>query len=136
MAAIRNKDTKPEVAIRKLLFSLGYRFRLHRKDLPGHPDIVLPKHKIAIFVNGCFWHRHEGCRYAATPSTRKEWWQAKFDSNVARDQQNYALLREMGWQVVVIWECEVREIVQTRAIPINTTARYSQVHTDNANEHI
>ncbi len=117
MAAIRNKDTKPEVAIRKLLFSLGYRFRLHRKDLPGHPDIVLPKHKIAIFVNGCFWHRHEGCRYAATPATRKEWWQAKFDGNVARDQRNYGLLREMGWQVIVIWECEAREMVASHNIP-------------------
>ncbi len=117
MAAVRSKNTKPEIAIRKLLFSLGYRFRLHRKDLPGKPDIALPKYKIAIFVNGCFWHRHEGCRHASIPATRSEWWQSKLDSNVARDRRNYTRLHEMGWRVVIIWECELRSILQTHTIP-------------------
>ncbi len=117
MAAIHGRDTKPEMAVRRLLFSLGYRFRLQRRDLPGRPDIVLPKYRTAIFVNGCFWHRHEGCRFASMPATRREWWQAKFDSNVARDRRNYAALRELGWAVLVIWECEVKELLRTRCIP-------------------
>ncbi len=117
MAAIRAENTKPEMVVRKLLFSLGYRYRLHRKDLPGTPDIVLPKHKVAIFVNGCFWHRHKGCRYTTTPATRYEWWQKKFEGNVARDKRNYAQLQAMGWQVLVIWECQVKELVHSRCIP-------------------
>ncbi len=117
MAAVHSKDTKPELAIRKLLFSLGYRFRLQRKDLPGRPDIVLPRFKLAIFVNGCFWHRHEGCKLASTPKSRVEFWQEKFARNVARDQRNYAALKEMGWQVLVIWECEVKGMVAARAVP-------------------
>ncbi len=117
MAAVKSRDTKPELAIRKLLFSLGYRFRLQRRDLPGRPDIVLPKYKLAIFVNGCFWHRHEGCKIATEPKSNTDFWQAKFKSNVARDQRNYAALREMGWQVLVIWECEVKAMVKTRCIP-------------------
>ncbi len=117
MAAIRSRDTKPEVAVRRLLFSLGYRFRLQRRDLPGCPDIVLPRYKLAIFVNGCFWHRHEGCRYASVPATREAFWRAKFLENAARDQRSYARLRDLGWEVMVIWSCEVREMVRTRRIP-------------------
>ena len=85
MAAIKSKNTKPEIAVRKLLHSLGYRFRLHRKDLPGSPDIVLPKYRTAIFVHGCFWHRHENCKYATTPKTRESFWNKKFEDNKKRD---------------------------------------------------
>ena len=110
MSAIKGKDTKPEIQVRKALHALGYRFRLHRKDLPGKPDIVLPKYKTVIFVNGCFWHRHPGCKYASTPSTNSDFWNAKFEENTARDNRNYAQLEELGWKVVVIWECEAKDI--------------------------
>lgn len=110
MSAIKGKDTKPEIQVRKALHALGYRFRLHRKDLPGKPDIVLPKYKTVIFVNGCFWHRHPGCKYASTPSTNSDFWNAKFEENTARDKRNYAQLEELGWKVVVIWECEAKDI--------------------------
>ena len=110
MSAIKGKDTKPEIQVRKALHALGYRFRLHRKDLPGKPDIVLPKYKTVIFVNGCFWHRHPGCKYASTPSTNSDFWNAKFEENTARDNRNYAQLKELGWRVVVIWECETQSL--------------------------
>lgn len=110
MSAIKGKDTKPEIQVRKALHAQGYRFRLHRKDLPGKPDIVLPKYKTVIFVNGCFWHRHPGCKYASTPSTNSDFWNAKFEENTARDKRNYAQLEELGWKVVVIWECETQSL--------------------------
>ncbi|MDO5464825.1 MAG: very short patch repair endonuclease [Akkermansia sp.] len=110
MSAIKGKDTKPEIQVRKALHAQGYRFRLHRKDLPGKPDIILPKYKTVIFVNGCFWHRHPGCKYASTPSTNSDFWNAKFEENTARDKRNYAQLEELGWKVVVIWECEAKDI--------------------------
>jgi DNA mismatch endonuclease (patch repair protein) len=109
MAAIRGKDTAPELAIRRILHSMGMRFRLHRKDLPGSPDIVLPRHRTVVFVHGCFWHRHEGCRYTTTPKTRQEFWLAKFESNVFRDRRNQANLEQLGWRVLVVWECELRK---------------------------
>ena len=108
MSAIKSKNTKPEIAVRKLLHSMGYRFRLHRKDLPGSPDIVLPKYKTAIFVHGCFWHRHRNCKYATTPKTRKEFWENKFRANVKRDLEIQEKIKIMGWKSVVIWECEVK----------------------------
>lgn len=108
MAAIRGRHTKPEVLVRRLLHAMGYRFRLHCKHLPGCPDIVLPRYKKAIFVNGCFWHRHEGCRYATTPASNSEFWQKKFRENVMRDQANYELLAEQGWRIVVVWECQLK----------------------------
>lgn len=109
MAAIKGKNTKPEVFVRALLHSLGYRFRLHRKELPGKPDIVLPKHKAAIFVHGCFWHCHN-CRFGRVqPATRAEFWTAKRQSNVDRDHRNKAALRALGWRVMVIWECQIRQ---------------------------
>lgn len=109
MAAIRNRDTKPEMRVRSLLHSLGYRFRLHRKDLPGKPDIVLPKHRCVIFVHGCFWHCHD-CRWGAvTPKTRSEFWAAKRSGNVTRDHQNYAALTKAGWRVITVWECATRD---------------------------
>ena len=108
MAAIKSKNTKPEIAVRKLLHSMGYRFRLHRKDLPGSPDIVLPKYKTVIFVHGCFWHRHKNCKYASTPKTRKEFWEKKFRENINRDNLNQANLSLKGWKIIIIWECQLK----------------------------
>ena len=108
MSAIKSKNTKPEIAVRKLLHSMGYRFRLHRKDLPGSPDIVLPKYKTVIFVHGCFWHRHENCKYASTPKTRKEFWEKKFRENINRDNLNQANLSLKGWKIIIIWECQLK----------------------------
>ncbi|MEH3091303.1 MAG: very short patch repair endonuclease [Agrobacterium cavarae] len=110
MRAVAQKHTKPEMAVRRILHALGYRFRIQRRDLPGSPDIVLPKYKTAIFVHGCFWHRHPGCKKATTPKTRVSFWTEKFERNVLRDRQKEAELREMGWQVLVVWECEVKDV--------------------------
>lgn len=109
MAAINGKNTQPELALRRFLHALGYRFRLHRKDLPGKPDIVMPKLRTCIFVHGCFWHRHVGCRYATTPKTRSAFWAAKFSRNVERDLENVHALEALGWKVMVVWECEIRQ---------------------------
>lgn len=108
MAGFRSKDTKPEMLVRRALHGLGYRFRLHRRDLPGKPDIVLPKHRTAILVHGCFWHQHAGCRDARMPRTRQDYWTEKFRRNLERDRGTEAALRELGWKVYVIWECEAR----------------------------
>jgi DNA mismatch endonuclease (patch repair protein) len=107
MRRIRSKDTKPELQVRRLLHAAGFRFRLNVKSLPGSPDIVLPRYRLAIFVHGCFWHRHPGCKYAYTPKTRVEFWQAKFDANVARDARKKAALEDLGWSVVEVWGCEL-----------------------------
>ncbi|MBI9016301.1 MAG: DNA mismatch endonuclease Vsr [Phycisphaerae bacterium] len=107
MSRIKNKDTKPELIVRSILHCMGYRFRLHRKDLPGKPDIVLPKYKTAIFVNGCFWHRHKNCKFAYMPKTRKEFWQKKFNDTVKRDKTKKAELKKLGWKIIIIWECEI-----------------------------
>ena len=109
MAKVRGKDTKPEMAVRRAAYALGLRFRLHRRDLPGTPDLIFPKRKTAIFVHGCFWHRHEGCSKAGAPKTRAAFWQAKFDRNVARDARNADALRATGWTVGTIWECDTRD---------------------------
>lgn len=109
MSRIKGKDTKIEVKVRSWLFSRGFRFRKNDRRYPGTPDIVLPKYKTAIFINGCFWHRHEGCRYATTPKTRAEFWQEKFDRNVANDRKHKEELESMGWKVIVIWECELKK---------------------------
>ena len=114
MSAIKSKNTKPEIAVRKVLHSMGYRFRLHRKDLPGSPDIVLPKYKTVIFVHGCFWHRHNNCKYATTPKTRKEFWENKFDENVKRDNLNQANLSLKGWKIIILWECQLKEDMKKR----------------------
>ena len=106
MARVGPKDTKPEMAVRRLLHDLGYRYRLHRRDLPGTPDICFPARRKAIFVHGCFWHRHEGCRRTTTPKTRAAFWNEKFQQNIARDHRKIAALRELGWDVLVVWECE------------------------------
>ena len=109
MSAIKSKNTKPEIKVRKILHSMGYRFRLHKKDLPGSPDIVLPKYKTVIFVHGCFWHRHENCKYASTPKTRQEFWEAKFRENINRDKLNQENLSSKGWKIIVVWECEIND---------------------------
>lgn len=110
MRSVKRANTKPELAVRKLMHSLGLRFRLHRKELPGSPDIILPKFNTVVFVHGCFWHRHPGCRYATTPKTRQDFWLPKFAANVERDARKEAQLEELGWRVLTIWECETRDI--------------------------
>jgi DNA mismatch endonuclease, patch repair protein len=109
MSHVHSKDTTPELKVRRLLHAMGYRFRLYRRDLPGKPDIVLPKYGAAIFVNGCFWHRHRGCRKASMPSTHVDFWDEKFRRNVERDKKNVRLLRRAGWWVLVVWECQTKD---------------------------
>lgn len=108
MAGIKSTNTKPEVALRKAMHALGLRFRLHAKRLPGRPDIVLPRWNAVIFVHGCFWHRHEGCRYATVPATRAEFWSEKFEMNLARDKRNVESLIAAGWRTLVVWECDLK----------------------------
>lgn len=108
MSGIRGKNTKPELIIRRYLHSCGFRFRLHRKDLPGQPDLILPKYKTVIFVHGCFWHRHGGCKYATSPKSRASFWEEKLGRNVIRDQEHLNALIAMGWRVVVVWECGLK----------------------------
>ena len=108
MSHVRGKDTKPEVMVRQFLFSNGFRYRLYRKDLPGKPDIVLPKYNTVIFINGCFWHGHSGCKYATIPKANHDFWLAKISGNIERDKTNYAKLFELGWKVVEIWQCELK----------------------------
>lgn len=109
MSGIRGKNTKPELVVRKLLYAAGYRFRLHRKDLPGSPDIVMPGRRVAIFVHGCFWHLHQGCRFFKMPATRPEFWKAKLEANAVRDSCAATKLREQGWRVLCVWECSTRD---------------------------
>lgn len=108
MAGIRSSNTSPETKVRKFLHQHGFRFRLHLKDLPGRPDLVLPRYRLCVFVHGCFWHRHPGCKYATTPKTREEFWRAKFDQNVKRDARNRHELLSQGWRVMELWECGIR----------------------------
>lgn len=108
MSRIKNRDTKPELRVRSLLHGMGYRFRIHRKDLPGNPDIVLPKYKKIIFVHGCFWHRHAGCKLAYNVKSNVEKWETKFSQNIKRDETNKKRLSENGWNVHIIWECETK----------------------------
>lgn len=108
MAAIKGKDTKPEIIVRKYLFSRGLRFRIQVRKLPGTPDLVLPKYKTAIFVNGCFWHGHEGCKYFRLPKSNVEFWKEKIERNIERDKESMQALFDLGWKVVRVWECELR----------------------------
>lgn len=110
MGRIRGRDTKPELLLRSVLHREGLRFRLHAKTLPGRPDLVLPKYRIAIFVHGCFWHRHQACPFAYNPKSNAKFWQKKFGENVARDARKADELRRAGWRVMVVWECEVKRI--------------------------
>lgn len=108
MGRIKGRDTRPEMVVRRILYGLGYRYRLHRKNLPGKPDITLAKLRTIIFVHGCFWHSHPGCRRATIPATRQEWWREKLEKNAARDRANQLRLSELGWRIVVVWECETK----------------------------
>lgn len=108
MAAIQGRNTKPEVALRRGLHRSGFRYVLHDRRLPGRPDIVFPRYRAVVFVHGCFWHRHDGCRYATTPKTRPEFWLRKFEANVARDRRNRQAVMEAGWRTAVVWECALR----------------------------
>lgn len=108
MSRIRSKNTRPELLVRKFLFLKGFRFRIHSNILPGQPDIVLSKHKTIIFIHGCFWHGHDGCKYYVVPKTRTEWWEKKIDLNRSKDKMNIDALEKLGWNVKVIWECELK----------------------------
>ncbi len=108
MSRIRSTNTKPEMLVRKFLHAHGYRYRLHVKNLPGKPDIVLPKYKTVIFVHGCFWHGHEGCKYYVVPKTKTEWWLNKINTNIANDTKAIAALKKAGWKIITLWECDLK----------------------------
>lgn len=129
MSGIRGKDSKSEILVRRLLFSAGYRFRLHRRDLPGTPDIVMPSRKVAVFVHGCFWHLHQGCRYDKMPATRADFWKAKLETNVARDRQAIMNLQAFGWRVLCVWECATRDAVVAAGLQV---AMSSWIESDSA----
>ncbi len=109
MSQIHSTETKPEIKVRKHLFSKGFRYRKNDARLPGKPDVYLPKYKAVVFVNGCFWHQHDGCRHSALPKSNLDYWQKKISDNVERDRKNYALLEKMGYRVIIIWECELKK---------------------------
>lgn len=117
MSGIRGRNTKPELLVRKALFAAGFRFRLHRRDLPGCPDVVLPGRRIAVFVHGCFWHAHPGCRYAKMPATRREFWEAKLAATVERDRRVREALLSADWRVLVVWECATRSSSIRESLP-------------------
>lgn len=117
MSGIRGKNTKPEILVRKALTAKGYRYRLHRKDLPGAPDIVMPGRHIAIFVHGCFWHKHDGCRFAKMPSTRPEFWAEKLGANVTRDHKAISILVGQEWRVLQVWECSTKSEKRLQTLP-------------------
>lgn len=114
MAAIRSKNTKPELYLRKLLFANGFRYRLYSKRIPGKPDLWLAKYRTAIFVHGCFWHRHQGCRYASTPKNNSDFWQAKFNRNIERDQLAQKQILKNGQRVLVVWECTIKKMMKDK----------------------
>ena len=110
MSRIKGKNTKPELIVRKFLFSKGFRYRIHDKRLPGKPDVVLPKYKIVIFIHGCYWHGHEGCRYFVIPKTDTDWWLHKINGNKQNDKKNISLLETTGWRVITIYECQLKKV--------------------------
>lgn len=122
MSQIKSKDTKPEILVRKFLFSKGFRYKLHDKALPGKPDIVLPKHKTVIFVHGCFWHGHAGCKYFVVPKTRIKWWLNKIATNKNNDLKSKRLLTKAGWKVITLWECNLRKPKADRTLSKLLTA--------------
>ena len=137
MSAIKGKDTKPEMIVRRYLFSKGLRYRLHVKKLPGNPDIVLPKYKTVVFINGCFWHGHEGCKYYRLPKSNVEFWESKITNNKNRDILNELKLKELGWRVLRIWECEIRRVQdrdQSLEKLYNQIVKRSTQYDENENE--
>ena len=116
MAKVKNKNTQPEVYLRKLLWHMGFRYRLNYKNLPRSPDIYIPKYKVVIFVNGCFWHMHENCKYASIPKNNHDFWKSKLEGNVQRDKQNYIKLESMGINVIVVWGCEIKQMMKDKVI--------------------
>jgi DNA mismatch endonuclease, patch repair protein len=116
MSAIRGTDTKPEITVRRYLHGRGFRYRLHVKGMPGRPDVVLPKYSTAVFVHGCFWHQHPGCRYAYMPASNQEFWKTKLEGNIERDARHRARLEELGWRVEVVWECEAGDPKRLRKL--------------------
>lgn len=117
MSRIRSKDTKPELLVRKFLHASGFRYRLHVKDLPGKPDIVLPRYRTVIFVHGCFWHGHKNCKYFKIPATRKDWWNDKIARNIANDKNAIKNLKNEGWKVIIIWECDLKQAKTAVSLP-------------------
>lgn len=116
MSRIRATDTKPEMLVRKFLHARGFRYRLHDKKLPGKPDLVFPKYKTVLFVNGCFWHGHQNCKYFVIPKTRTEWWQQKIKETAKRDRKNYKILKELGWNILIVWECELKSYKKNKTM--------------------
>lgn len=116
MARVKSKNTKPEIFLRKLLWHKGFRYRVNYKNLPGSPDIYLPKYKTVIFVNGCFWHMHENCKYSSIPKSNYEFWKNKLEGNVERDKKNYAQLESMGIKVIVVWGCEIKRMMKDESV--------------------
>lgn len=112
MGRVRSKNTVPEIQVRQLLHKLGFRFRLHKKDLPGKPDLVLAKYRMCIFVHGCFWHQHPNCKRASKPTNNAEFWGQKLNKNTMRDKENLSALQKLGWNVFVIWECETKDLIE------------------------
>lgn len=129
MAAIRGKNTTPELALRLPLHALGYRYRIHRRDLPGCPDLVFPSRRKAVFVHGCYWHRHEGCHWCSVPKSKREFWLPKLDGNAARDLRNIAALEQGGWKVAVVWECALRPAWHEQTVA--TVAAWLDAGTEN-----
>ena len=125
MSRIKGKNTKPELLVRKFLHAQGFRFRLHVKDLPGKPDLVLPKYKTVIFVHGCFWHGHENCKYYVVPKTKTDWWLNKINGNKTNDEKAMQTLQKLGWQVIVLWECDLKTKVVEQTLT-NLLSRLQQ----------
>lgn len=116
MARVKSKNTKPEIFLRKILWHRGFRYRVNYKKIPGSPDIYISKYKVAIFINGCFWHMHENCKYSSIPKNNCEFWKKKLNGNVERDKQNYSKLENMGVKVIVIWGCEIKKMMKDKII--------------------
>ena len=123
MSRIPSKDTQPEIIVRSFLHKRGFRFRLHVKTLPGHPDIVLPKYKTIIEVRGCFWHQHPGCKTARIPASNTDYWEKKFKRNTERDKQNDSALKKLGWNLIIVWECEIENLAFLNSLPMKITKR-------------
>jgi len=129
MSRIRGKNTKPELLVRKFLFAKGLRYKLHDKTLPGKPDLVFPKYRTVVFIHGCFWHGHEGCKYFVVPKTRTEWWLGKIRRNIQKDDESILALHQTGWTPLVVWECELRKEKRTEVL----TDLYNKIHANSCN---